>query len=70
MPRIRRARAVDAFAREVDDLLEIVRRLQGKILQKHTDVSEALIPAARKLAQVRDLLIDLAAEVRKDASDR
>jgi hypothetical protein len=68
MPRIRRARGVVAFAREVDDLLEIVQRLQGKVLEQHTDVSEALIPAARKLAKVRDLLADLADELGTDKS--
>ena len=63
MPELRRTRAVDAMAREVDDLLEIVQRLQGSILEQHLEVSEALIPVARKIAQARDALADLVVKI-------
>jgi hypothetical protein len=65
MPQVRRARAVDAMAREADELLETVRRMQAAILEKDIDVTAALIPVARKLAKARDVLADLAIEVGK-----
>jgi hypothetical protein len=70
MPQAQQARAVDAMAREVDEFLEIVQRLQGTILERHIDVTEALIPVARKLAKARDTLADLVIEVGKATPDR
>lgn len=53
------------MAREVDELLETVRRLQATILVKDIDVTAALIPVARKLAKARDVLADLVIELGK-----
>jgi hypothetical protein len=53
------------MAREADELLETVRRMQAAILEKDIDVTAALIPVARKLAKARDVLADLAIEVGK-----